>query len=375
MLRVRKGKVIGILKTYLDRQELSVLVEEKTERAVAYPDLTGEVFINDEVWLNTTAIHLGLGTGGRHFVMGIIGREKRDLNGKGHIMKLRYTPWQISLLSAEEENAVTHRQIKSFRSLEGTPVVVGDLHSMLAPVVMAFHERMNQPPVKQSPQVVYIMTDGAALPIALSQLVKDLKARRLIKLTITCGHAFGGDLETVNVYSALVAAKAVGAADLIMVAMGPGIVGTGTKYGFTGIEQTYILEAVERLGGRPIIVPRISFADPRPRHLGLSHHTRTVLGLTYAQVLVGIPMWNRKKRDLLRDQVVRDGFMDRHCFYLTTVPTMGEIFELWGMEVRTMGRSYQEDPTFFQASGAAGFLGASLLKGELEEGGFSEWKL
>src|SRR5690554_3044862 len=147
MLRVRKGKVIGILKTYPDRQELTVLVEKKSERAVAYPDLTGEVSINDEVWLNTTGIHLGLGTGGRHFVMGIIGREERDLNGPGHIMKLRYTPWQISLLSVEEEDAATHRQIKGFRSLGGTPVVVGDLHSMLAPVVMAFKERMSLPPM------------------------------------------------------------------------------------------------------------------------------------------------------------------------------------------------------------------------------------
>ena len=59
--------------------------------------------------------------------------------------------------------------------------------------------------------------------------------------------------------------------------MGPGIAGTGTKYGFTGIEQGPILDAVKKLGGMPISIPRISFADKRDRHQGISHHSITVL--------------------------------------------------------------------------------------------------
>ena len=31
--------------------------------------------------------------------------------------------------------------------------------------------------------------------------------------------------------------------------MGPGIVGSGTKYGFTGIEQGYIIDVINNLGG------------------------------------------------------------------------------------------------------------------------------
>ena len=32
--------------------------------------------------------------------------------------------------------------------------------------------------------------------------------------------------------------------------MGPGIVGTGTKYGFSGIEQGQIIDAINTLSGR-----------------------------------------------------------------------------------------------------------------------------
>lgn len=88
----------------------------------------------------------------------------------------------------------------------------------------------------------------------------------------------GGDLESVNIYSGLIAAYQVLKAEIIIVTMGPGIVGTGTKWGTTAVEQGEIINAVNVLGGQPIAVPRISFADPRPRHQGVSHHTITALG-------------------------------------------------------------------------------------------------
>ena len=81
------------------------------------------------------------------------------------------------------------------------------------------------------------MTDGAALPIYLSKNVDTLKKKGLIDNTITIGSAFGGDYECINIYTALITAKEVLKADVVFVSMGPGIAGTGTKYGFTGIEQ------------------------------------------------------------------------------------------------------------------------------------------
>lgn len=88
------------------------------------------------------------------------------------------------------------------------------------------------------------MTDGASLPIYLSKNVDTLK-EKLIDSTITIGNAFGGDYECINIYTALITAKEILKADAVFVSMGPGIAGTGTKYGFTGIEQGSILDAVK----------------------------------------------------------------------------------------------------------------------------------
>ena len=118
------------------------------------------------------------------------------------------------------------------------------------------------------------------------------------------------------------AAKTVAAADLIIIAMGPGIVGTGTKYGFSGIEQAYILEAVAKLGGYPIAIPRISFADPRPRHWGLSHHGQTVLGeLTTTPVALGLPRWDEDKRRVLARQF-RESGVSKHYLYEVEIPAV-----------------------------------------------------
>ena len=55
-------------------------------------------------------------------------------------------------------------------------------------------------------RLVYLMTDGAAclLPLAARSgaMPKDI-----ITATVTCGHAFGGDYEAVNLYSAQCSAR------------------------------------------------------------------------------------------------------------------------------------------------------------------------
>ena len=158
-------------------------------------------------------------------------------------MKLRYTPLQVKVDSVEEQESPYHKNMKNFTSLDNMPVVVGTLHSMLTPFV-ASYKRNNK-----DKKIVYIMTDGAALPIYLSKNVDTLKKKGLIDNTITIGNAFGGDYECINIYTALITAKEVLNADCVFVSMGPGIAGTGTKYGFTGIEQGPILDAVKKLGG------------------------------------------------------------------------------------------------------------------------------
>ncbi len=358
MFLSQSGTVLQVTCDLPAYQEMTVLIAGDKAKAIAYPELTGPVRSGDGVWLNTTAVALNLGTGGYHFVHGIVGREGRKVPPQGHIMKLRYTPWQLPVRTAEEEGSPDRERIEKFTSLAGTPVIVGTLHSMLVPAVLAFHAS------HPGQRVAYIMTDGAALPLSFSNLVRQLKDQGLIGRTITIGHAFGGDLETVNVYSALVAAKTVAAADLIMITMGPGIVGTGTKYGFSGIEQAYILEAVEKLGGYPIAIPRISFSDPRPRHFGLSHHSRTILGeLTYATAYLGLPSWDDEREQILYRQFKESG-SDRHHLYRVEIPAVEELMITHHLPVTTMGRSFQEDPAFFETAAAAGVLAAVYARKE-----------
>lgn len=361
MFRVKRGLVLAVLQEAPGLQEVTVQAEGETGRAVNYPDLTGPVREGDRVLLNTTACFLKLGTGGHHFVMGVENREETECSGRGHIMKLRYTPWQIRVEAAEEEGSPHHRAIKEFTSLENIPVIVGGLHSMIAPALLAYRTR------RQGPErAVYIMTDGAALPVQFSRLVRELKECGLLQTVITCGHAFGGDLETVNFYSALATAKAAAGAGVVVAAMGPGIVGTHTKYGFSGIEQAYMLEAVERLGGRPVAVPRVSFADPRPRHRGLSHHSRTVLSdLTYARAYIGFPQWGDERDKILDEQIRAERLAEKHRLFFVRTPPVGELLRGWGLEVTTMGRSYEEDPSFFDTAAAAGVVAAALAAGEI----------
>ncbi len=231
--------------------------------------------------MNTTAVELGLGTGGWHVVHWNLARAGWSEKGPGHIMKSRYTSLQSDVGSAEEH---FDPELADMESIGGMPVVAAALHSQVPAVAVAFKD------LRPDAKLAYVMTDGAALPLALSDLVADLTERGLIDATITCGHAFGGDFEAVSVYSALAVARHVIGADAAVVAMGPGIVGTGTRLGFSGIEVGPVLDAAAGLQGDPIVCLRVSFADERPRHQGVSHHTLTTLRLaTRSRVTIPIP--------------------------------------------------------------------------------------
>ncbi len=131
--------------------------------------------------------------------------------------------------------------------------------------------------------------------------------------TVTCGHAFGGDYEAVSVYSALAVARHVIHADAAVVVMGPGIVGTGTRLGFTGIEVGPVLDAATGLQGDPIACLRVSFADDRPRHQGVSHHTLTTLRLACrSRVTIPIPTVGGAQEARIRADLDEAGIADRH---------------------------------------------------------------
>jgi uncharacterized protein DUF3866 len=157
-----------------------------------------------------------------------------------------------------------------------------------------------------------------------------LKERSLLAATASVGACFGGDVECVTVWSALAWARAAGH-DAAVCAVGPGIVGTASRLGHGGLAAATAANAALALGGRAIIAARISEADPRGRHRGLSHHTTTVLDLTLRSVEVGED---------------GDGW-EEACSEL---------------QLSHMGRGPSDDPAFFAAAFAAGRLAHQALE-------------
>jgi len=207
-----------------------------------------------------------------------------------------------------------------------------------------------------------VMTDQAALPLAFSTLVPRLKEAGLLAATITVGQSFGGDYEAVNVYTGLLAARAVIGADVAIVAQGPGNVGTETEWGFGAIAQGDHLNAVGILGGIPIAVPRLSFADPRPRHRGISRQSLVTLGrVTRTESLVAIPEMEAEKLTYVQRQLEEEGILARHQVLVAKGELGLDLLSQRGIEVTTMGRTVAQDREFFLAAAAAGAIAAARL--------------
>ncbi len=357
MIQTRKGEIIKELFARPGIQGFAVRVDGREEKCIVYPSLLGDIVTGDEVLLNTTAMALQLGSGGYHYVISKVYPEEKDLHMGGHIMKLRYTPMQIKVLSVEEEDSPFHETMLQADSLEGIPVLAATLHSMLAPLCILL--------AGQGYKVAYLMTDGAALPIAFSQTVDWLKKEKMLVGTVTVGHAFGGDLEAVNVYSGLLAARHVLGADVIIVSMGPGIVGTGTKWGFTGVEQGEILNAVDTLKGTPLAVPRISFADARARHQGISHHTLTVLSqVCKICALVPLPLLEEEKNAHILEQIRSAGLFERHQFCMEEGVAALSSLQNCGLKMTTMGRGIDQEREFYLTLVAVAQTAIRLLEGK-----------
>lgn len=349
---MKRGKVIKILNKSEGRTKLVVLSDNQEALAINYDYLTGDIHINDEVILNTTAIDLNLGTGGYHFVIYNLNYTPKISLKKGHIMKCRYTPFQLKVFAAEEENSPAHDVFRNFDNLNGFPIIVGTLHSMLAPVAATLKY------LKNDIKIAYIMTDAAALPIVFSDTVFQLKEKKLIDTTITVGHAFGGDIETVNIYNGIIAAKAITNCDIAIVCMGPGIVGTGTPYGFTGIEQGQILDIVNDFGGFSIGIPRISFSDERDRHYGISHHSLTVFSkITKTRCEFVLPILSDNRKKIIYRQIENLKINEKHNIIELDASIFIKAIDHFKLTVKTMGREYKDDSSFFLTCAAAALHG------------------
>lgn len=359
MIRWRKGTVVKHRKAWRGALELDVLVHDQhggpdlPARALAYPALVGEPQPGDTVLLNTTALSIGLGTGGYAMVVAIPDRLPDDPNGPGHLVKARYTPMQAVVLGVDEQDSPHHETIRDAQSLNGMPVVIADLLSALPAIVAGV--RADAPHAK----IAYVMTDGGALPLWFSMAVAGL-ADELCG-TVTVGQAMGGDLEAVTLHTGLLAARWVLDADIAIVSQGPGNLGTGTPWGFSGVASGEAVNAVSVLGGRPIGSLRISDADPRGRHTGVSHHSTTAYGkVALATADLPIPA---TLPDELAKAVEKDlaPLTPRH--HIVTIPTddLDAALRASPVKLSTMGRGLDDDYAYFLSAATAGRHAATFL--------------
>jgi hypothetical protein len=349
----RSGEVESIGRRWRGAVEIQVRVSSSAQRALAYPALVGEPQVGDRVLLNVGALAMGLGTGGYALVVAIPDRLPPDPAGPGHIVKARYTPLQVITLAADEEASTLRPYLESATSLEGMPVVLADLHSALPAILCG--ARCVRPDVR----IAYVMTDGGALPAWFSRTLSDLEGH--LAGVITTGQAFGGDLEAVTVHSGLLAARHALRADVAVVSQGPGNLGTGTPWSYSGVTLGEAVNAVSVLGGRPVGSLRISGADARPRHQGLSHHSITAYGkvaLAPAELVVpaGLP------DDLASSvSVALEPLRRKHRIVEVAPDGLDDALRSSPVKLSTMGRDLDGDYPYFLAAAAAGKHAAALL--------------
>lgn len=335
-----------------------------TVRALAYPAVVGTPVPGDRVLLNTRALDAGLGTGGHALVVALPDRlpglpSPERVARDGHLVKDRYSPLQQSVAGVDEQGSVWHEALREADDLAGMPVVVADLHSALPAVVAGIRDH------DPSLRVVYVMSDGGALPVAFSRTAAGLRAAGWLAATVTTGQAWGGDLEAVTVHSGLLAARIAASADVVVLTQGPGNLGTGTRWGFSGVAAGEAVNASGVLGGRAVAALRVSTADPRPRHRGVSHHSLTAYGrvaLLPADVVV--PVLDGDLAGLgaeLRERAA--GLAARHRLVHVTTDGLAAAVRSAPVAVSSMGRSYDADPACFLASAAAGRHAARLATG------------
>lgn len=333
-----------------------VSAEDEERSAVAFETFCGELSVGDEVIVNTTAVDLDLGTGGDHFILWNLTRKALSNLSGGRIMKLRYTPIQIDVRSAEEDPQ-TRALFQGNPHIDGTPVAVGNLHSQILPFVVTVKKLL------ETVRIAYVMTDGASLPFSLSRSATWMKREGLIDSVITVGNAFGGDLEAVNIFSGLQAAVRVSQADIVIVDVGPGVVGTNSSVGHSGMDQGIAINAVHSLMGRPIAIPRISFADERERHRGLSHHTESALGIAaLARCDLPLPKMEAELLEPLLERLQQLRLHEKHDIHIIDVDDTEEILSAHIEKLSSMGRGYHDDPVFFKCAVAAGKRAVEMIK-------------
>ncbi len=357
MLKLRRGVVANA-------DPLTVRLEgspdEDPRPAWADPSLVGECVAGDEVVVNVEALDLGLGSGGFDLVTVNLTRGLADPGSTtDHVMKLNYSPLQHPVATVERPVGPGEgRPAGGVRTV--IPVLAIGLHGHLAPAAWAAGQASDRPgdaeALRRPSRIGYIQTGGGALPGTLSRDVRDLTGRGLLSGHVTAGPAYGGRSEAVTLVGALDAAAGLGW-DAAIAGPGPGILGSETLYGHGGMAALDVLHAGLSLGFPVLMSPRLSAVDPRPRHSGLSHHTRAVLALCLGPAEVPIP---ETAEEMLGKRVPAGGLDSLieeigGCGHRPVrLPVDLGGYADSGLPRRSMGRDLDDDPAFFAAPLAAG---------------------
>jgi hypothetical protein len=324
---LRRARVLAVSPELAEIELLEGPLAGEIVPGVFYGNLSAPPVAGDDIVVNTVGLEMSLGTGGLAVIMPSLQESAHAPPNEDHFVKLPYTPLQFPASSPPQAE-----------NLSGVPVVVLSLHSQLAPACCAATT------LRPGCRVAFLWQEGGALPVALSRIVRVLKEKRLLHAVVSAGSCFGGDLEAPNVYSGLLAAAGgeLGA-ELVLTGIGPGLVGTATAFGHGGMAAALALNAASSLDAEPVLAPRLSSADSRQRHRGLSHHTQAALRATLAGCRVAFPA---------SCEIPTEGLPDRH-FYVFIEANATGLQDRFGVTFESMGRRYEEDPVFFDAAAAA----------------------
>jgi len=356
VIRWRRGVVSAVRAQWPGAVELTVDCDGDALPALAYPALVGTPVVGDVVLLNVNAVLHGLGTGGLAMVVALPERLPPDAVPHGHLVKARYTPLQVMVAGADEPGGEHHHLLADADDLGGMPVVVADLHSALPAISAAIEAD------RPGTRVVHVSTDGGALPVWFSRAVAGLREAGRLVATVSTGQCFGGDLEAVTVHSGLLAARVVAGAQIAVVTQGPGNLGTDSRWGFSGVAAGEAVNAAAVLGGRPVGALRVSAADPRERHRGVSHHSLTAYGrVALAAADIAVPTLPGEFGRSVRAQCAV--LSDRHRLVDVELTGLDAALRASPVALSSMGRGLDEDPGYFLAAAAAGRHAAALLPG------------
>ncbi|MDQ3963527.1 MAG: DUF3866 family protein, partial [Actinomycetota bacterium] len=97
MAAFREGKIVELTEERSNLVRARVSLPDGEVDAVGFPRMLGPLNAGDRIVVNTTGIELGLETGGVAFILWNLDTQPAEPQLEGHIMKLRYTPWQTEV--------------------------------------------------------------------------------------------------------------------------------------------------------------------------------------------------------------------------------------------------------------------------------------